>query len=296
MAANDSRPVVSIGLPFLSPGSLVVEAVQSIFAQTSTDWELIAVDDGSTDRSADLLRRIDDPRVKLISDGHNLGLPTRLNQIAEMSSGKYLARMDADDIMHPDRLERQVRFLETHPNLDVVATGCFVLDCEGNVVGVRIGTKPSHHDVFKWGGYLHPSILAKREWFLCNKYSANYPRAEDRELFVRTASSSTFAVIRDPLYYYRYVGKLRLDASMQSYASERAVLLRYGLSDIGLCKTFGLMVRSYLKSMVLILLARLRKEQLITKRHFSPIQWDDLQQASKVLAFVRAQRVPGWEH
>src|SRR5688572_8039312 len=111
------RPCVTVGIPFLNGKRTLVDAVRSVFAQTFTDWELILMDDGSTDGSADLVRGIDDPRVRLVSDGVNRGLCDRLNQIASLAQGRYLARMDADDLMHAQRLERQVAYLNRHADV-----------------------------------------------------------------------------------------------------------------------------------------------------------------------------------
>jgi len=292
---SSDKPLVTIGLPFLNPGEWVKEAIQSIFVQSYVSWELIALDDGSTDGTAELLRRINDPRVRIISDGRNLGLPARLNQITELASGKYIARMDADDMMHPMRLERQVAVLEANPQVDVVATGVIILDRQGALRGVRFGRKPSLKEIFKWGGYTHASIVGRREWFLAHPYSTIYKRAEDRELFVRTARSSNFAVLEEPLYFYRWADNVRVKAFLDSYASERAVFLEYGPELLGWWDTLALLSRSYLKSGALLMLRWLGKEQMLSRRHFLPIEDQDLlQEASEALRSIRAQKVPGW--
>src|SRR5687768_7329955 len=104
-------PLVTIGLPFLNPGHRFEYALKSVFAQSFKDWELLLVDDGSTDQSLSIAERVNDPRVKYIHDGNNRGLPCRLNQITESASGRILIRMDADDLMHPTRVERLVHCL-----------------------------------------------------------------------------------------------------------------------------------------------------------------------------------------
>ena len=93
---------LSIGIPCLNAGRFLTEAVQSIFAQSFQDWELLIVDDGSTDDSFRSLGAITDRRVRLFSDGAHRGLAARLNQIVRLSRGKYIGRMDADDLVHPD--------------------------------------------------------------------------------------------------------------------------------------------------------------------------------------------------
>ena len=102
---------VTIGIPFLNARRTLADAVRSVFAQTHGDWELLLVDDGSTDGSSDVVRQLLDPRVRLLADGVTLGLCARLNQIAAAARGAYLARMDADDLMHPERIARQLEHL-----------------------------------------------------------------------------------------------------------------------------------------------------------------------------------------
>ena len=103
--------LVTIGLPFYNDRLTLELAIKSIFAQTYKNWELILVDDGSTDGSLNIAKKITDKRVRIISDEKNKGLIFRLNQIASLAKGKYLARMDADDLMQPTRIEKQVEFL-----------------------------------------------------------------------------------------------------------------------------------------------------------------------------------------
>ncbi len=94
-------PLVTVGLPVYNPGSFLSWAIRSVFAQTYSSWELVVVDDGSTDGSLERLRKIEDPRVRVLTDGKRRGLPYRLNQVLEEASGDFIARMDADDLMDP---------------------------------------------------------------------------------------------------------------------------------------------------------------------------------------------------
>ncbi|HZZ80116.1 MAG TPA: glycosyltransferase family A protein, partial [Gemmataceae bacterium] len=128
---------VSIGIPFLNAKRLLADAVRSVFAQTCTDWELILIDDGSTDGSLDIVRDIHDPRVRLVSDGTNRGLCARLNQMVSLANGVYFARMDADDLMHPERIERQVAHLQANPQIDVLDTATYTVNDDLTPLGVR---------------------------------------------------------------------------------------------------------------------------------------------------------------
>ena len=293
-----SRPLVTIGMPFRDPGDLLVEAVQSIFCQTIDDWELLLLDDGSRDDSTDIARRIVDPRVRLISDGRALGLPKRLNQIIALTRGAYIARMDADDVMHPHRLEMQLKLLNEQRDVDLVDTGAVILDRQRQPVGVRGLQNVDSPDPLKsllWGVVLHPSVLARREWYSRNTYDPEYPRAEDRELFVRALGSSVFAHIPEALHFYFFAGNVRPRAFLDSYKSERKVLLRYGPNLVGLPLTSLLWARSVAKSCVLPLLVAAGREDVITRHAYQPIQPTFAQEARKILERVRHQPVPGWQ-
>src|SRR4030066_138114 len=99
-----SGPLVTVGIPFFNNQDTLPDAIRSIFAQSFQDWELLLLDDGSTDGSLQIAQSIDDPRVRVISDGCNRKLPARLNQIIDLARGQYIARMDADDLCGITRL------------------------------------------------------------------------------------------------------------------------------------------------------------------------------------------------
>jgi len=288
--------LVTIAIPFYNPGPAFEDAIKSVFAQTYTNWELLLVNDGSTDDSLEKALAIKDSRVRVINDGKNLGLVARLNQIAQLASGEYLARMDADDIMDPERIEKQVDFLENNPNVDVVDTGAIIMDRAGQPVGMsNLKIKlPTAFELLKKGCFLHPSIMARKTWFLDHPYDPEYPRAEDRELWARTFSKTTFARLSEPLYFYRFAGNVRLRAYLTSYASERKVIKRYGPQMIGLGPSTYLYLRSLSKSVVLIFLSILKMEQIITRRNYHPIPEILREEVSALLAQIRAHKVPGW--
>ena len=111
-------------------------ALRSILWQTFSDWELILVDDGSTDQTDRLLSQFGDARIHVVrgKDGQK-GLVTRLNECIDLARGKYVARMDADDIAYPERFERQVQYLETHPEVDLLGHGAALFIGDGQALG-----------------------------------------------------------------------------------------------------------------------------------------------------------------
>lgn len=288
--------MVSIGIPFKNPGRWLVDAVRSVFAQSWTDWELILVDDGSSDESVNLASKIADPRVRLIVDGHSKGLPSRLNEIIGLARGEYVARMDADDLMHPERIIRQIEILKTKPEVKGVFSGAYILNNEGSPLGIRKGITPAVIEVFSRGGYLHPTMLAHKEWLAQNLYSEDFPRAEDRELFVRSVVNGyRFEVLPEPLYFYRWVGNMKPRAMLLGYQSERRVMMRYGPMALGWPRTLNLLTRSLMKSAALWGLSLFNLENLVAKRSFVPMEEEQRLMAEEVLRRIKETKVPGWD-
>lgn len=215
--------MVSIGIPFYNAQQYLNYAIESVLSQTHESWELILVNDGSSDSSLDIANEYakKDSRVRVVSDGMNKKLPYRLNQLIEESTGDFIARMDADDIMHPERLKKQLSFLETNKSYDLVSTGLISINKDNIVKGYR--KVESLYDDFSSikTSYpiVHPSVMARRDWFERNKYSEKYPRAEDFELWTKAISNNDFkmAVLPDLLLYYREEGNLSIDKILSTY-------------------------------------------------------------------------------
>jgi glycosyltransferase involved in cell wall biosynthesis len=226
-------PLVSIGLPFYNCEDYLLDSIRSIFAQTYTNWELILVDDGSTDNGMDIALSIDDPRVKVLpKDGKNLWLAARLNQITQAAKGKYIARMDADDMSMPTRIEKQIVALGENSKIDVLGCGTVTINNDFTPVLTCQPVK-SHEEITRWASLnfplMHPSIIAKAEWFKRWPYNPKIRYAQDFELFFRAHTKSVFANIPDILYVYRYVGVTSpLKAKIESVYYKSIALLQNG--------------------------------------------------------------------
>lgn len=200
------RPLLTIGLSVHNAAAYLPLALGSIVAQTFTDWELLAVDDGSRDDSAAVLASLHDPRVRVLDGGRNLGLAARLNQIAREARGRYVARMDADDLMHPTRLAAQLQFLRDHPEVDGVGCSLLVLDHDLQPAGVRIF--PESHagicaDPLHGVHLAHATFVARTDWLRAHSYNEANRTCEDWELWFATYRHSRFANLAAPLYFYR---------------------------------------------------------------------------------------------
>lgn len=200
-------PKITIAMATLNGGSFLELALRSILNQSWTNWELLLIDDGSTDGTIERLPFLTDPRIILIRDGSNRGHSFRLNQAIQMASGKYFARMDHDDICHPERLTCQVNFLIEHPEVDLLSTKCHSIDEQNKL----IGTLPyaiNHVDICRlpWKGFYmpHPSWMGRTEWFRQNNYLNPAPYCcEDQELLLRAHYTSCYSTHPNYLLAYR---------------------------------------------------------------------------------------------
>lgn len=261
---------ISIGISFYNSVEYLEYAIISVIAQTHKKWELILVDDGSTDGSLELAENFAklDSRVRVISDGQNRKLPYRLNQIIDEAKYCYIARMDADDLIHPRRLEKQLKFLEENPNFDLVSSGLVSIDNNNNVYGYR---SPSSLNVdFNKVNISYPinhaTILVRKRWYERNKYNVNYPRSQDYELWCRTSSNKdlAIAILPDLLYYYREEGVINSKKLIESYnAGFKAYYKYYGVHSL---KKFTTM---QLKKTVVTLLDRFGQLQLLARKRNS---------------------------
>jgi glycosyltransferase involved in cell wall biosynthesis len=203
------KPLVSIGMPVYNCEQTVAAAISSIRHQSFTDWELIIVDDGSTDSTRRIVESYSDNRIRLVRGNQNLGLPTRLNQAVAISHGKYFARMDGDDVSYPNRLRSQLVYIESHPGIDVLGGSILIFDRRCQATGLRRGRQ--HHDEIcgnPISGFSLPHVtwMGLTGWFSRNPYRADATFAQDRELLLRTHRSSCFAALPEVLVGVRETG------------------------------------------------------------------------------------------
>ena len=183
------------------------DAVMSLVAQSMTDWELILYDDGSSEPGAIRKAAELDKRIRYFRSEVNHGLAYSLNQCIALARGALIARMDDDDLSHPDRLEKQVRFLREHPDTAWVGSQAWLMD-DGGIWGTHMApAEPGPRDYLHHSPYIHPSVMFRREALEnsgCYAVSPLTLRCEDYELFMRlTASGLHGCNLPDKLLYYR---------------------------------------------------------------------------------------------
>lgn len=199
------KPLVTIGIPVYNVGRFIGLSLKSVLQQSYTNFELIITDDGSTDNTVEVIRSFNDPRITLIVDGENHGISYRLNQQIDLAKGKYFVRMDGDDLMFPDRVEKQVNYLEEHPDVDVVGAGAVVIDDDNNIIGLRQSTitvkKPE--DIVNKTPFIHPTVCGKISFFQQYHYDERLSGVEDNDLWLRGVANSRYEIIQFPLMFYR---------------------------------------------------------------------------------------------
>ncbi|OLT14210.1 hypothetical protein BJF78_19600 [Pseudonocardia sp. CNS-139] len=227
-----TAPAVSVAMPVRNVAATVDLAIRSIAEQTFPDWELVVVDDGSTDATPEILTRWSaaDARVRTHVDGASRGISARLNEAVRLARGELVARMDGDDISFPQRLEVQVGYLRAHPDVDLLGAGEMVFASTGELRGFR--TAPPDHpaitaDVLGGIPVSHPTWVGRREWFLRNPYDPAATACEDQELLLRAHATSTYANVPDVLLAYRE-DRIKLRRSLAARAATAAYLLRHG--------------------------------------------------------------------
>jgi glycosyltransferase involved in cell wall biosynthesis len=199
-------PVVSVIMSMRNSASTVGVAVHSVALQTLRDWELIIIDDGSSDKSCAIIEGFRDDRIRLVRESRSAGLAARLNQAVGLARGKFIARMDADDICFPERLARQVARLREEPRLDLLACGAVIFTGDRKLIG-EIPVGIDHWDIvarpFVGFPLPHPTWCGRASWFRNNPYNAELRYAEDQDLLLRSFRHSRLGGLDKVLLGYR---------------------------------------------------------------------------------------------
>ena len=200
------QPAVSVLLPIYNGEEFLAGAIDSLLAQSMTDFELLIVNDGSSDTSKDIVERYDDPRIVLLNRTH-AGLVVALNEGIRRCRGRYVARMDHDDLSKPERLALQVAFLDANPEVVLVGTAFEVIDRDGAFLSVQ-KTLTRDQDIRRRAFYANPfahgSVMMRRQSLLAiGGYRDEFPFVEDYDLWVRIMSRHQVANLPRVLYSYR---------------------------------------------------------------------------------------------
>ena len=203
------KNAISVIMPVYNAEKYLATAIESVLQQTFRDFELIIINDGSRDKTLDIINSFNDPRIKLISR-ENRGIVSTLNEGLEIAKGKYVARMDGDDICEPNRFEEQYNFLETHPKIGLVVSTVELIDENDESLNIiwpedreAITEKQIRENMPKNNCIAHPAIMIRSKIIKKYKYH-NQKNGEDYDLWLRILSDNiVIHKINKPLLRYR---------------------------------------------------------------------------------------------
>lgn len=203
-------PLISVIMPVYNTAPFLKEAIESILHQTEGDFELIIINDASTDNSLEVINNVSDSRIRIINNEKNLGLAVSLNKGIRSATGKYIARMDGDDIALPTRFEEQLKTIKTGDKKTVVCSICLLIDENGNKIGkwkddskycspTEIRKQLPNNNCI-----VHPSIFVRKDLLADFFYDPEQQESEDYDLWLRMASDEVkFVKLSQPLVLHR---------------------------------------------------------------------------------------------
>jgi len=198
MLKRIKSPKITVIMSAFNEQEFISETIKSILNQTFSDFEFIIIDDGSQDKTFDCIKRFNDPRILIIRQS-NIGLTKSLNKGIRISKGEYIARVDAQELYHPSRFEKQVKFLDANPNIAVVSNWARFVDKKGNLIYFK--KRPCLAiEIKRFLGFLNPIIhtscmIRKKFLIKIGGYNENFPYAQDYELWLRLATKYELANI-----------------------------------------------------------------------------------------------------
>ena len=239
-------PRVTVLMPVYNGEKYLVEAVDSILGQTYKDFEFLIINDGSTDKTVEIVQSYNDPRIRLVNNDENLQLAAALHRGLQLTGSEYIARMDCDDISFPERLSAQVDYLDNHPDVGALGSGFQIIDGDGKKIGAPVRF-PSEHGFLRWSlpfysPIAHPTVLMRRPLLIeaggylsevisgREKYSG-----EDYDLWRRLSKITRLANLRRPMIYLRKHGKnvtrIYLDEHLKNTEKISCLILSDALNE-----------------------------------------------------------------
>jgi glycosyltransferase involved in cell wall biosynthesis len=194
---------ITVLMPVYNAEKFLSEAIDSILSQTYRNFDFLIIDDGSTDRSAEIVRSYNDPRIRFIQNEKNLGISATLNKGIDLARTDLIARMDADDISYPKRLQKQYEYMLVHPECALLSTWCKVVTEDKKFIRLeRYRTKFYYYNLTFECWMYHPTIMFRKAMIeQVGKYSMPY--SEDYDLFWKTSVEFRISNLMEPLLDYR---------------------------------------------------------------------------------------------
>jgi glycosyltransferase involved in cell wall biosynthesis len=274
---HSNAPLVTVGIPCYNVERFIGFAIRSVLSQTYTNFELIITDDGSTDGTVEVIKQFNDPRIKLIVDGENRGISYRLNQQIDRARGKYFVRMDGDDIMFLNRIEEQVNYLETHPDVSVVSGQAVIIDDDNRIIGRRgCNTAPRQLTLAMWKSgrtLIHPTVTGRLTYFRTYHYRDEYKGAEDYDLWMRSCAANKIVIMPRPLMFYRDPLTFKLKTYLFRQKQVRKLYKQAKNDGIITSNNYLKSIsRSHLRGILAGILSFAKLDTLMIKRRNTPIE------------------------
>ncbi len=215
------KPAISVLMPLLNGADTIMMALASLQAQTCEDWECIIVDDGSTDDSATLIHSLGDERIRYHRLDRNFGRGYARQQCLNRVNGSYVAFLDADDWIYPDKFRRQLELLESGRGIDLVSTGMAIADAEDRLTGVRNtgaeGISPAVWKGLAMPPFAFPPTMMTAKLATQTGFDPSFPTAEDVDFLVRALPQKRFSILPHPLYVYREHSSATLKKTISAF-------------------------------------------------------------------------------
>ncbi len=208
MKTNRNTPLVSVLLPVFNGQTYLENAIDSILTQTITNFELIIIDDGSTDQTKQLLDRYQrqDSRIKILTNSHNLGMAASLNKGLALCQGQYIARMDADDISLPARFEKQIHLLQSNPNLVAVGCNVDIINNDGQVTGTKsfpTDSQTCYQTLLNYMPVQPPTLMVRGNIFKKLTYDVVLSKNDDINIYFKLLRFGGLSNVPQTLFQYR---------------------------------------------------------------------------------------------
>ncbi len=217
-------PLVSIMMPCFDAESTLPMALASLQAQTHENWEAVVVDDGSTDGTRELLRRFGDARLRVERFESNRGRGAARQRCLEMAKGEFLAFLDADDWLFPEKLATQVSLMHAHPDIAVVSGGCVITDGVGDPIGLfHPGLRPGQS--FTIGELKHPGrpplsfppCMVRMSAARGARFNPEFRRSQDSDFLIQVMLGRRYGVSSDLVYAYSQAQAANLEKTLEGY-------------------------------------------------------------------------------
>ncbi len=231
-------PKVSVILPAYNSARFIRPAIESILAQTFTDFEFIIIDDYSKDNTWELIEEYArrDSRIVPLRNERNLNLANSLNKGIAAARGKYVVRMDHDDISMPPRIEKQVEFLEANPDVGILGSSIEIIDEQGEAIGLRkynVTDESIRKNIFLYSPFCHPATVIRKDVLdKVGNYDHDLNPAEDYELYFRIGMCAKFANLEEILLRYRVVKGTSMTTGDTRKLERKTIAIRRRYSGI----------------------------------------------------------------